>query len=504
MQSNRLIAYNILEKNIIRNGFCTGCGACEAACPMSALHVEDEQVKRLYDCSESLDLCTVCYEICPHSEFLLLRSLEAVSEAPLRSEALGYFRKILLAQSNDPKIREKSHDGAVVTSLLMFGLNNKMFDSAIVSPTEDANPLKPIPSVVSVPDDIFSSIGSKFFPSAVVKAYGDAVLRFGKKEIATVGVPCHILGLRKIDAWKHKISGKSKISIGLFCFGTFSSTGLFRYLTETYKVAPSEIRKMYLSHDFMVETEKGVIEIPLSRIMQYVLPSCRTCIDLTSEVADISIGSAYPLKDWSVVIIRTKSGEDFFFDAVEKGVINTRSIEQEPKVFERVIIAALNKRTAGFVEASKLEEANSFTPVRLLRETDELAGVKVEDIMTRRIRTVPSDMTVSQLLDLMAAETHIGYPVVNENGELSGIVTIEEASKVDKTNRWKTSVGSIARQNVDVCFPGETALDAFKKMTAQETGRVLVLDPADPKQLIGIISKRDLMHVLIERACKKR
>jgi CIC family chloride channel protein len=140
----------------------------------------------------------------------------------------------------------------------------------------------------------------------------------------------------------------------------------------------------------------------------------------------------------------------------------------------------------------------------LLRETDELAGVKVEDIMTRRIRTVPSDMTVSQLLDLMAAETHIGYPVVNENGELSGIVTIEEASKVDKTNRWKTSVGSIARQNVDVCFPGETALDAFKKMTAQETGRVLVLDPADPKQLIGIISKRDLMHVLIERACKKR
>ena len=36
-KSDSLIAYNVLEKKIINSGFWTLCGACEAACPVSAL-----------------------------------------------------------------------------------------------------------------------------------------------------------------------------------------------------------------------------------------------------------------------------------------------------------------------------------------------------------------------------------------------------------------------------------------------------------------------------------
>ena len=135
-----------------------------------------------------------------------------------------------------------------------------------------------------------------------------------------------------------------------------------------------------------------------------ILPSCKTCIDYTSEVSDISVGSAYPLKDWSVVIIRTKTGEDHFNALIEKGVINVRNIQEEPEVFERVIIAALQKRTTGLIEGSKLEKSHSFVPVRFIRETESLATIKVEDIMTKEIATVPSKMTVSELLEVMATE----------------------------------------------------------------------------------------------------
>jgi len=126
---NPLIAYNVLEKKIIKSGLCTACGACEVACPVAAIQIEGEKVKRLYDCSKDLDLCPICYEICPHSDRLLLRSLRPVSDAPIRSEALGYYRKLLLAQAADQTLRRQSHGAAVVTALLKYGIEEKIFDS---------------------------------------------------------------------------------------------------------------------------------------------------------------------------------------------------------------------------------------------------------------------------------------------------------------------------------------------------------------------------------------
>jgi coenzyme F420 hydrogenase subunit beta len=463
--------------------------------------VEDEKNRRLHDCSEDLDLCPICYEVCPHSEALLLRTQKFVSDAPVKNEALGYYRKIVLAQATDPKLRALSRGGGVVTSLLTYGVEKKRFDSAIVSKAEPENPAKPKASVAIVPDDIISAVGSKFFPSPVAKAYGSAVYGYGKTKIAFVGVPCHVLALRKIEAWHHKIGENLAITIGLFCFGTFSMAPLLKYIEDNYHIKPSEIKYLRLSSKFVVQTEKDVIRIPISEIENIIMPSCRTCTDFTAELADISIGSAYPLEEWSTVIIRTKAGEEFFYDAVENGVINTWVIEQEPEVYERVVRAALKKRTAALQEAKKCEEKFGYLPVLMLRETDDaLAHVKVEDIMTKNVKTVRENITISELLDLMAKQHHIGYPVVNDNGEPIGVVTLEEAAQIDKEKRDKTLVSQILRRKPVAVHPGDTALDAFKKMSEFETGRVLVMDPADSKKLLGMVTKNDLMHTLIEQS----
>jgi CBS domain-containing protein len=253
---------------------------------------------------------------------------------------------------------------------------------------------------------------------------------------------------------------------------------------------------MLLSSKFVIQTERDVIRIPLSEIEDHILPSCRTCTDFTAELADISVGGAYPLKDWSTVIIRTKVGEDFFYDAVENGVINTWVIEQEPNVIERVMVAAMQKRTNALKEAKEIEEVYGFLPVLLLRESDVLAQVKVEEIMTKNIKTIPCDITVSQFLDLIAKYHHVAYPMINEKGEPAGIVTLEEASKVEKAKRQVTLVSHIARRKLVVAYPEETALCAFKRMEEHEVGRILILDPANPKKLLGMVTKTDLMHAL--------
>jgi coenzyme F420 hydrogenase subunit beta len=495
-KGNSLIAYKVLEKRIINSGFCTLCGSCEAACPTSALQIKEEKVHRLYDCSKDMDMCPICYEMCPHSEALLLRSLSFVAGAPLRNEALGYYRRIVLAQAVDSDLREQSRGGAVVTALLKYGMETKFFDSAIVSQAEPENPSKPKPSVALVPDDILSAVGSKFFPSSVAKAYGSAVYGYGRTNIAFVGVPCHVLALRKMEAWQHKIISNLKITIGLFCFGTFSLRSLLDFILEKYKIKSSDIKRFNLSSSFEVQTEKDIVPIPLSEVEEHIMPSCRTCTDFTSELADISVGGAYPLKDWSTVIIRTKAGEDFFYKAVENGIINTWVIEQEPKVFERIVVAAMQKRTEALKEAKKIEEVYGYLPVLLLRETDALAHIKIGDIMAKNVKTVSKDMPVSQFLDFVAMHHHIGYPVINEKGEPVGWVTLEEAAGVAKEERDSTLVGQIARRKLAVAYPDETALDAFKRMSENETGRVLVFDRKRPQKLLGIVTKTDLMHTM--------
>jgi coenzyme F420 hydrogenase subunit beta len=495
-----LIAYNTLNQKIISKGFCTLCGACEVLCPTSAISIENDTTQRLYDCSQELDLCPLCYETCPHSEALQLRAQKSVSDAPIKSEALGYYRKVVLAQATDPKLRTLGHGGGVVTSLLMYGVESQRFDSAVVSKSEPENPVKPEPTVATVPDDVLSAVGSKFFPSPILKAYGEAIYGYGKTKIAFVGVPCHVLAVRKIEAWRHKFGGNLAIAIGLFCFGTFSAAPLLKYLEDTYHVKSSEILHMRLSSKFVVQTEKETIRIPLPELMEHVMPSCRTCTDFTAELADLSVGSAYPLEGWSVVIIRTKAGEDLFYDAVEHGKINTWIIEKEPEVYERVARATMQKRAGAIQEAKKLKEKIGYLPVLMLHESPALANVKVEQIMTRDIKTISANATVTELLELMALQHHIGYPVIDEQGRPVGVVTLEEASFVDKTARDTTKVSEIMRKKVVTVFPGETALDAYRKMSEFESGRVFVMDPENPTKMLGIVTKSDLMQTLIDQS----
>ena len=444
-----------------------------------------------------MDFCPICYEICPHSEALLLRSLKSVADAPVKSEALGYYRKIVLVQSADPKIREMSHGGGVVTSLLKFGIENKVFDSAIVCPGETEKTFKPSPSVALVPDDILSAVGAKFFPSPVAKAYGSAVTDYGKTNIALVGVPCQVLAVRKLEAWQHKLSGKLKITIGLFCFGALSFDALLNYLKTKYDMEPSEIKHIRLTTKLIVETQKGEIKLPMHEISDQILPSCRKCTDYTNELADISVGSAYPLKDWSTMIIRTKAGEEFFFKAVESGAINTWVIEEEPTAIERVMLSAMQKRTTGLENAKKMAEKIGSFPALVLRETDALADVKIADIMaTTNLKTVTEKTTINEFLSLVAKNFHFGYPLVNENNDPIGWVTLEDAATVDKNKRKETPVGEIARRKVVTAYPDETALDAFKRMSECETGRILVVDRANQKKLVGVVTKTDLIRIL--------
>ena len=346
-KENKLIAFNDLERMIIEPGFCTLCGACEAACPVHAIEVEHNKPHRILDCSEHLDSCPICYDICPHTDALLFETLKFVADAPHRRESIGYYRKILLAHATNPTLRDASRSGGVVTALLNFALTEKIIDSAIVSEASSKVPIKIQPTINLVPDDTLSAVDAKIVPSAVAETFGRAVFEHGKVNIAFVGIPCHIIALRKLQAWQHKLMGSLRITIGLFCLWTFSLGRLLEYLLDEHNIAANEIQNVDLTaNEYVVTTENRVVQIPLSEAKLHIMNRCRTCTYFTSQLADISIGGAGPLKDWSIVIIRNREGEDFFNRAVKEGIITTKKIETEPDALAHLLQLATYKRDA--------------------------------------------------------------------------------------------------------------------------------------------------------------
>jgi coenzyme F420 hydrogenase subunit beta len=226
----------------------------------------------------------------------------------------------------------------------------------IKAPTE----LEPL--VSSASDDLLSAAEIQFFPSAVAKAFRSAVLEHRKQRIAFVGVPCHVLALRKLEAWQHKLAENLKIVIGLFCLWTFSSSKLFEYLARKFAIKASGVQRIALSDEYLIHTRKGVTHIPLQEIKPNILNRCRSCIDFSSELADISIGGAHPLKEWSTVIIRSKKGEDFFNNAVKHKVIRTKEIEEAPEVLSQIIEMATSKRKAALKEVRKRKRLRKPIP----------------------------------------------------------------------------------------------------------------------------------------------
>lgn len=506
-KENSLIAYNDLKRLIIEPGFCTLCGACEAACPVHALRVKEDRLEYTHDCSQYMDFCPICYDVCPHSEPLLLESFGFVTGAPNRRESLGYYRRVLLARAADPVLRKLSHGGGVVTTILTNSIQKGIIDSAVVSRKEKNVTLGLEPSIVLVPDDVLSAVDAEFFPSAVAKAFGNAVHEYGKTTIAFVGTPCQVLALRKLESWQHKIVGSLKVVIGMMCLWSFSLGHLLQGIEADKGIKPGDIERITLDGEYSLYMKDRIEPMSINDARKYILKGCITCSDYSAQLADISVGSAYPIEEWSVVIIRTKTGEELFDSALDNGRIETKELEEEPDVFAHITEMANLKRNVALEEIDKIRAANMPTPPKLSllqppnlksppKEISILSSLSVLQVMTSGAMTISPDTTTEQLLNIMTKYHHMGYPIVDENGELVGIVTFEDIMKIPQMDRSKVRVSSIRHEKLFTVYPDDTALDAYKAIIEHGIGRVLVVDRKDPKKLLGIITRTDIMHVL--------
>ncbi|MGM0604197.1 MAG: M50 family metallopeptidase [Halobacteriota archaeon] len=118
--------------------------------------------------------------------------------------------------------------------------------------------------------------------------------------------------------------------------------------------------------------------------------------------------------------------------------------------------------------------------------------VVVRDIMTPQseLKTVTATTSVAELMNQMFRDRHTGYPVV-ENGDLVGMVALDDARNVRDVERDAFYVEEIMSREIASVTPDSDAIDALRTMQEHNVGRLPVIDATG--DLVGIVSRTDLM-----------
>ncbi len=125
-----------------------------------------------------------------------------------------------------------------------------------------------------------------------------------------------------------------------------------------------------------------------------------------------------------------------------------------------------------------------------------LRHLAVGDIMERGVVTIAEDATLKDLDSLIAAKQHTGYPVVDSEGRVTGVITQKDLLRVDKDEWERTPV----RTRMSTCLiyvsPDDCVIDAVEKMTHACVGRLLVMEG---DRLVGIVTRSCIMDKVIKK-----
>ena len=101
----------------------------------------------------------------------------------------------------------------------------------------------------------------------------------------------------------------------------------------------------------------------------------------------------------------------------------------------------------------------------------DLEGVQVRDVMTpaNRVTTVTADVSVRELIGTMFRERHTGYPVEG-NGEVVGLVTLEDARAVNEVERDAYTVGDVMTTELVTVTPELDVMDALNELQDNPVG----------------------------------
>jgi coenzyme F420 hydrogenase subunit beta len=339
---------------------CSGCGLCAGICPVNCLGVyngfgkidEDKCIR-----------CGLCYFVCPRS-YLPVDILNMTQENTYQIKKysnIGHFLEVYSARTKIAEISSICQDGGVSSTILHYLFDEKKIDSALGA--KMSNTLwRPEPLLIKNKEDVLLTAGTKYVNNPTLTLFNQLNGNLGK--LAVVGTPCMMQALLKSKIYNIGIPSLENVeyNIGIFCMESFSYQS-FLQICDTLQVKVDDVKKTDINKGkFFIYTQDGQEHnVPIKEITHLAREDCELCFDLTSESADVSIGSIGSPSGWNTVVLRTEKGKNLYNNLISSGLIESKPIDVvKPGLPLLLKIAGSKRSKCNKHISSKIQENKRF------------------------------------------------------------------------------------------------------------------------------------------------
>ena len=362
---------------------CSGCGTCISLCKNKALKIELNSERGVYypkvDISKCDD-CSFCQKICPVSDGNIIKLSEKIFGRKITDILVGNILGCYTGYSTSQRIRYESASGGLITQLLIFALERKLIDGALVTKMKEGSPLRTESFIARTKDEILEASKSKYCPTPANVALIEILKRNGK--YAVVGLPCHIRGIRRAELHNRELRERIVLHLGLFCHHTpnFWATEI---LLKRMNIKSDDVVKL----DYRGGGWPGFMNIKLKNgrnvsidlqsywrflgLDFFISRGCLLCTDCLNELADISFGDAW-LPEFSkdnmgtsMIVVRSNIGMKILKNAEFEGYIKLSKINVKKVIQSQLDTLYLKKKvTPAYINLSrrKVRYDNALDP----------------------------------------------------------------------------------------------------------------------------------------------
>ena len=137
---------------------------------------------------------------------------------------------------------------------------------------------------------------------------------------------------------------------------------------------------------------------------------------------------------------------------------------------------------------------------------DYLEQVSVGTVCSRDVATLQTTQTLAEVRRWLADESantqHRGYPVIDEHGHVKGMLA--RRTLLDPQWHYTLALGELVTASPIAVSEGHSLREAADHMVAENVGRMVVVSEEDPRKLVGIITRGDILTAHAKRLREAR